>query len=311
MEVDSQAPSALEKLKLADPERYGRMEFMPAPLCSEFQKTIPFATDLTKEALRDSYAAFKTGWWPATQQSPEIITAASYALRSGSLGLKATRIVLSGLSQTGGLTRRFITHSAPYLRLPDGSIPFEGYIPCQSGGEVLPDVPGAKIIELLGEAEFQSVRLPCGISGQMKEVEHRRPDSDGFRVYEVAGMAHRESRWASPRELERWSVVDLRGAEWSTFANSFIYHAVFELVERWTGKLSVAPPPSMLLQTIDDTDEILRDEHGNALGGVRTVHSESPISRLVACTPKGRPAWYWGKFLSRLSPWPESLQCGI
>src|SRR5687767_12248666 len=129
------------------------MEFMPAPLCSEFQKTIPFATDLTKEALRDSYAAFKTGWWPATQQSPEIITAASYALRSGSLGLKATRIVLSGLSQTGGLTRRFITHSAPYLRLPDGSIPFEGYIPCQSGGEVLPDVPGAKIIELLGEAE--------------------------------------------------------------------------------------------------------------------------------------------------------------
>lgn len=293
MEVDSQAPSALEKLKVADPERYGELEFIPAPLCSEFQKTIPFVTDVSKEALRASYAILKALWWPATQQSPEIIAAASYALRSGAMGIKATRVVLSGLSQTGGLTRRFITHSS-HLRLPGGAVPFEGYIPCQSGGEALPDVAGAKIVELLGEAEFQSVRLPCGVSGQMMEVEHRRPDSDGFRLYEVACMAHRESRYASPADLERWSVADLRGAQWSTLPNSFIYHAVFDVIEKWTGKMGTPPPPSMMLQTVGQTDEIVQEEHGNALGGVRTMHSDAPIARFVAATPKGRPNWYWG-----------------
>lgn len=276
-----------------DPERYKDIRFIPGPTSAEFAANIPFVTNVTKEALSEAYMNFKAKWWPATLQSPEILAAASHALRSGDLGIAAKRVVLSGLSQTGGVTRRFITHSS-HLRLPDGSLPFEGYIPCQSGGEVLPDVPGAKIIELLGEAEFQTVRLPCGIGGQILGTAHRRPDSDSFRLYEVACMAHRESRWASPAELKRWSVADLCGAEWSTFANSFIYHAVFEAMEKWTRKISIPPSPSLVIETIGDSDDIVRDDHGNAAGGVRTLHSDAPLARFVAATPKGRPNWYWG-----------------
>ncbi|KAJ2975123.1 hypothetical protein NQ176_g5694 [Zarea fungicola] len=293
LEVDSQATSAVGKIKNVDPERYKDIRFIPGPTSAEFAANIPFVTNVTKEALSEAYMNFKAKWWPATLQSPEILAAASHALRSGDLGIAAKRVVLSGLSQTGGVTRRFITHSS-HLRLPDGSLPFEGYIPCQSGGEVLPDVPGAKIIELLGEAEFQTVRLPCGIGGQILGTAHRRPDSDSFRLYEVACMAHRESRWASPAELKRWSVADLCGAEWSTFANSFIYHAVFEAMEKWTRKISIPPSPSLVIETIGDSDDIVRDDHGNAAGGVRTLHSDAPLARFVAATPKGRPNWYWG-----------------
>ncbi|KAI5467805.1 hypothetical protein BGZ63DRAFT_431361 [Mariannaea sp. PMI_226] len=294
LEVDSQAPSALGKIKNIDPERYRDMHFIPGPLADEFQENIPFVTDATKESLGEAYDAFKSLWWPATLQSQEIIAAASYALRSGQLGLMATRVVLSGLSQTGGLTRRFITHSAPHLRLPDGELPFEGFIPCQSGGAALPDASGgAKIIELLGESEFPSVRFPCGVSGQQKGTTHRRPDSGSFRVYEVAGMAHRESRYASAIDVKRWSVSKPAGMEWSTFSNSFIYHAVFEAMLRWIDGRA-QPPPSATIQTIGTTDEIVRDEHGNAMGGVRTFHVEAPVSRLVAATPRGRPNWYWG-----------------
>ncbi|EXA33653.1 hypothetical protein FOQG_15457 [Fusarium oxysporum f. sp. raphani 54005] len=297
IEIDSQAPSAIGKIKLADPERYKNMTFIPGPISDHFADNIPFVTEITKESLRAAYDEFKKEWWPATLQSPEIIAAASYALRSGQLGLRADRVVLSGLSQTGGVTRRFITHSS-HLRLPDGELPFEGFIPCQSGGEALPDFPGSAIIELLGESEFQSVRLSCGVSGQMNETKHRRPDSEGFRLYEVAGMAHRESRYASQIDLKRWSVADLKGAEWSTFANSFIYHAVFDLMEKWTKDPLFTPPPSAILKTVGDSDEIVRDLHGNALGGVRTIHTDAPLARLVAATPKGRPNWYWG------SEWP-------
>ncbi|KAH8665597.1 hypothetical protein BGZ61DRAFT_366022 [Ilyonectria robusta] len=304
LEVDSQAPSAVDKIKNVDPDRYKEIHFIPGPLAREFQENIPFVSDVTKESLREAYDAFKAKWWPATPQSPEIIAASSHALRSSQLGLTATRVVLSGLSQTGGVTRHFITHSS-HLRLPDGGLPFEGYIPCQSGGEALPDVQGAKIVELLGESEFLSVRLPCGVSGQMKDTVHRRPDSDSFRLYEIASMAHRESREASPLEMERWSVAELHGAKWSTFSNSFIYHAVFEAVERWTSEAAIPPPPSATLQTNGLSDEIIRDEHGNALGGVRTLHTEAPLARIVAATPKGRPSWYRG------SEWPfdsEKLQ---
>lgn len=270
------------------------MHFIHGPLCNEFLENIPFVTNVTKETLREAYKGFKAKWWPATLQSPEIIAAASFALRTGQLGLRATRVVLSGLSQTGGVTRRFITHSS-HLRLPDGALPFEACIPCQSGGAALPDLPGVKIVELIGESEFQSVRLPCGVGGQIIGTTHRRPESDSFRLYEVAGMGHRESRYASRIDIERWSVAELCGAKWSTFSNSFIYHAVFDAVEQWTGKRAIAPPPSATLATINLSDDILRDEHGNAVGGVRTLHTDVPLARIVAATPKGRPNWYWGK----------------
>ncbi|KAH8693644.1 hypothetical protein BGW36DRAFT_301521 [Talaromyces proteolyticus] len=293
LEVDSQAPSALGNIKTVDPERYGEMHFVPGPLSHEFKESIPFVTEVTKETLSDAYDEFKAKWWPATTQSPEIIAAASWTLRSGCLGIIATRVVLSGLSQTGGLTRRFITHSS-HLRLRDGSLPFEAYIPCQSGGEALPDIAHVKIVELVGESEFQGVRLPCGVGGQLKGISHRRPQSDSFRLYEIAGMAHRESRYPSERDLEHYSGVTLRRAKWSTFANSFIYHAVFEAVEKWTSEEAIPPPKSCVIHTVGDSDDIVRDEYGNAKGGVRTVHTDVPLARFVAATPKGRPNWYRG-----------------
>lgn len=300
LEVDSQAPTAIGKIKNADPERYKDIQLIDAPLAKDFMGTIPFTTDATKESLREKYASFSSQWWPATIQSPEILTAASHCLRSGELGLRAQRVVLSGLSQTGGVTRRFITHSS-HLRLPDGGLPFEAFVPCQSGGVALSDVPGAKIVELLGESEFQCVRLPCGVGGQMIGISHRRPDSDAFRLYEVAGMAHRESRYPSASDKARWPVAELAGASWSTFSNSFVYHAVFDSVERWTRETTFIPHPSATLETAVGGDVIHRDEHGNAAGGVRTLHTEVPLARLVAATPKGRPNWYCGKPSSRKS----------
>ncbi|KAJ5639995.1 uncharacterized protein N7484_007857 [Penicillium longicatenatum] len=286
LEVDSQAPSAIEKIKNADPIHYENMDFIPGLLAEEFAEKY-------SETLYVNYSAFKAKWWPATSQSPEILAAASYALRPGEMGIKAQKVILTGLSQTGGVTRRFITQSS-HVRLPNGSLPFDGFIPCQTGGLALPDVASAKIIELLGESEFQSVRYPCGVSGQLKDTIHRRADSDSFRIYEIAGMAHRESRYPSSRDVRRMEGVDLNGAQWSTFSNSFVYHAVFEAMDKWITH-GIAPPSSALIETVELSDEILRDEHGNALGGVRTLHTDVPLGRLVAATPKGRPSWYCDK----------------
>lgn len=243
------------------------------------------------ESLRDAYDAFKAQWWTKTTQSPGIIIAAPYALRTGKLGLTASRVVLAGLSQTQGVTRRFITHSSK-LWLLDSSLPLERCVLFQSGGEALLVVLGAEIIELLGKSGLPSVRLPCSVSGHMRDTLHRRPHIDSFRVYEVVSMAHCESKYLPETNLRRWSVTEPNDAQWITFANSSIYHAVIEAVVKWTGQSGVVRPPSATLDTIDSRDEIIRAEHGNGVGCVITIRSMAPLARFIAATPRGRPSSY-------------------
>jgi hypothetical protein len=65
-------------------------------------------------------------------------------------------------------------------------------------------------------------------------------------------------------------------------------------MENWIKNEAFAPPCGSTIQTIGLSDEIVRDEHGNALGGVRSLYTDVPLSRIVAATPKGRPNWYCG-----------------
>ncbi|KAJ5782644.1 hypothetical protein N7457_004418 [Penicillium paradoxum] len=290
LEVDSQAPAAIDQIKNVDPERYKQMHFIPGPRLEDFISEIPAYE--TTERLWDNYKGFKDRWWSATVQSLEILTAASHAVRAGRMGIRADRVVLCGLCQTADLTRKFILE-APHLRLPNGYAPFEGFMPCQSeGGEALPDLAESKIIEIIGELEINSIKALYWSNGMVEELPHRRPDSNSFRLYEVAGMSHRETRYLSVAERKRLSTLDLGTAQWSTFTNSFVFHAIFDAMDKWI-KTGAAPPRGARLE-VNRNWEIERDEHGNALAGVRTVHTDVPTSRLIDFSPKPRPHWQTG-----------------
>lgn len=206
--------------------------------------------------------------------------------------MKADRVVLAGLSQTADLIRKFIVESR-HLRLPDGYAPFQGFMPCQcDAGNPLPDLRDAKIIEILGEFELIYIKA---LYGGSEAPPHRRPDSPSFRLYEVAGMSHRETRYLSMADKKRLSVVDLEGAQWTTFANSFVYHALFDAMNNWI-TTGVAPPRGTTIE-IDKFGDIERDEYGNALAGVRTVHTDVPTAKIIDVTPQPHPHWHTGKFL--------------
>lgn len=296
VEIDSQAPSAVGLIKASDPERYAPIEFVDGELAEDFRQTIPFNPNPTPETLAKEYDDFKVRWWSATPQSFEIIAAVARALREGLPGHEdhpPRTILLAGISQTGGLTRRFIEHYHSALRQSSGEPVFDGYLPGASGGDALPDID-APVMEILGESEFQSVRWGCGVSGQVRGLTHRRPDSDTFRLYEVAGMAHRETRFMSDRDRDRLKDCPLpEGAVWSRFPSSHVYHALLELMCAWAEE-GVVPPPSRILRTVGESDVIERDSVGNAVGGLRTTYTEVPTSRLIAATPMGRPSWYHG-----------------
>ncbi|WP_458107701.1 hypothetical protein M1D51_19545 [Arthrobacter sp. R3-55] len=296
IEIDSQSPSALGLIAGSNPERYRSMTFIKGPLASDFAATIPFVEDPNQEELAKQYDEFKEKWWEATPQSFEIIAQVAQALRTGLpdlQGSEVTGLYFIGISQTGGVVRRFVEQYHSQFRNEDGRPVFDGYLPAASGGPSLPDID-VPVIEMLGEAEFQSVRWECGVSGQVRGLSHRRPDSSTFRLYEVPGMAHRETRYMSDKDKIRLKDCPLpAGAYWSTFPNSHVYNAIFEQLVAWSEGIKV-PPPSQYLETVGTTDTIVRDEHGNALGGWRTTYTDVPHSTLVAATPVGRPSWYHG-----------------
>ncbi|MDR6414865.1 alpha/beta hydrolase domain-containing protein [Pseudarthrobacter sulfonivorans] len=296
VEIDSQAPSALDLIKGANTERYSNMRFIDGELASDFAATIPFTENPTPELLAQQYDEFKKRWWQATPQSFEIIAQVATALRAGLPGLPeaaARTLLFAGISQTGGVVRRFIERHHNVRRRPDGGPVFDGYLPGASGGDALPDID-VPVIEVLGEAEFQSVRWACGVSGQVRGLSHRRKDSNTFRLYEVAGMAHRETRHMSDRDKNRLRDCPLpEGAKWSTFPNSHVSNALLEMLADWSEGQSM-PPASKLLAVEGETDTIVRDQWGNAVGGLRTTYTDAPLSTLVAATPMGRPSWYHG-----------------
>ncbi|WP_434444385.1 alpha/beta hydrolase domain-containing protein [Lentzea sp. E54] len=295
VEIDSQAPSAMGLIAAAAPDRYRSFTFADSPLSEQFAATIPFSPDPDYAAVVEEYDRFMQRWWDATPQSPEILAQVAATLRSGlpGTGITARKVYIGGISQTGGAVREFIRHHHTRLRLPGGAPAFDGYLPGASGGPALPDID-VPVVEVLGEAEFQSVRRRCGVGGQVRGLNHRRPDSSTFRLYEVAGMAHRETRHMSAADRDRLAQCPLpAGARWSTFPNSHVYHALWQALLDWSD-IGLAPVPSKLLSTVDETDEILRDAHGNALGGLRTTYVDAPASTLTAATPLGRPSWYHG-----------------
>jgi hypothetical protein len=272
------------------------MSFIATATLNEIKYSIHLALDVPEKAVWHNYKMFKEMWWASTLQSPEILVAASHAARSGHLPIKASRVILCGTSQTGDVARRFILHESPHLRLPNGSVPFEGYIPFQSdGGPALPDSRSSyvKVIEVLGDYELFGHRNLYGNQYGLTVYPHRRPDSDSYRLYEIPGLSSRDAKYVRNADMIVMSPAIMQSAQWSSFCSSSIYHAIFEAMDKWI-TVGAAPPSGAVMLTGVGGD-LIRDTHGNAIGGIRTVHSEAPTAQLVDLSPQAQPNWYNGK----------------
>jgi hypothetical protein len=293
LEVDSQAPSAIDQIKNVDTERYKDMHFMSCASLSDFVNDIP--SFVAGNEIWEHYYQFKIKWWAETVQSMEILAAASYALRLGQLGIEADRVILTGLCQTADVTRKF-AEEGQFMRLNAGRRPFDGYLPCQSdGGFRLTDMSPSKIIEIQGETELLALRENLWHERAKYDLYQRREDSRYYRLYEVAGMSHRETRYLSMADKKRLSNLDLQGAQWTTFSKSFVFHAIFEAMDKWI-TAGIEPPPGTTIEVNRDW-EIERDNHGNALAGVRTVHTDVPTATIIDVAPRTRPHWHICKLL--------------
>jgi hypothetical protein len=111
----------------------------------------------------------------------------------------------------------------------------------------------------------------------------RQPDTDMIRTWEVPGTAHADY-WLASRipEAERPETVP-QGADFllcdtgNKGPHYITLRAALKALDNWV-KDGIAPPKAEVLAM--EGSKILKDEHDNALGGVRTPQVDVPISNL-------------------------------
>jgi hypothetical protein len=230
-------------------------------------------------------------------------------------GVRLDHLFMTGASHTGSFQRVFLGDGFhARARRPDGGPAVEGYlIQISSGGFWLGgyhplndesprpprddprriigahDVP---VIELLSEGEAETNR------------DARRPDADGpdgrYRLYEVPGACH-----MSPGEPDTMLAGRATVEEPSDFPLWALAGGALANLRRWAVE-GEAPPRAEPIALHDRREDgpcgtapealpARRDEHGTALGGVRTPCLDVPVARyyphatLLEPTPAGPP----------------------
>jgi hypothetical protein len=195
-------------------------------------------------------------------------------------GLQVKFLVMGGASQTGGTTLRYIENSHAKARMPDGKPIYDGYLPGEAFSRSPLPPTDAAIIHTVTEGD-----LANALAG--KRTPPSRPDSDApndrYRHYQIAGASHVGTRGITdPKAV--FSTLENAvkpGEQLSQFPNEVYVSTAFHLAD-WVLK-GAAPPKASPIEVVNG--EIVRDEQGNAKGGLRSPYVDTPTVRYIAAAP--------------------------
>lgn len=211
--------------------------------------------------------------------------------------LKPENIYLSGQSQSGVYLNTYVNHFDRYLNTKDGSNLFDGYFSLVSGGyhrslrqneDIFMGIVKsfeaeikAPFITLNSEGDYG---LFEGISGVIRS---KNSDStlDKRRYYEVAGAPHTNA--ASPVLPINEEIVKTKcpprilDKDYSYRLNDFpLEYYITALMDKLHAWATAGVVPQKIdAFKLDADKKIMRDEYGNALGGIRSPFVEAPKAR--------------------------------
>jgi hypothetical protein len=174
-------------------------------------------------------------------------------------GLPVKRLIAAGASQSAARLRTYINGVHPVENVFDAFIPYIDFgstIPFdldfaansrrQHHSTQIREDLNAPVIVVNSETETQAY------------ISARQPDSDKFRLWEVAGTSH----VSSPRDS---NPPGLDNPNWLSFQP--VYAASLRHMHNWI-KDGTQPPRMPRIQ-VDEKRAVQRDEVGNALGGIQ------------------------------------------
>jgi hypothetical protein len=222
------------------------------------------------------------------QQTSEIIAQVVHLLKSNAGGgvlapLTVRRLILQGTSQASGVLRTYQAQKHVQSRMSDGSALVDGYLATSTLGNAPMMVVDVPTVHMPTMTEANSA--PAGGIG------YRRPDTDApanrYRLYEVAGMAHANSR-DTVAYVPNPCTLPVSDFPWGGAVAMGLHHLI-EWVER-----GVVPPHAAPIgfdnDTSNDGSRLALDEHGNVLGGVPSAYVDVPAARYGVPNTGATPA---------------------
>jgi hypothetical protein len=223
----------------------------------------------------------------AGNQTNEIIAQAGLLAKSGRRdgpleGLVVRKMILMGTSASAATVTSYLPAHMVY-RAQDMKPIFDGFLPTAQGGNnpiMKVDVP---VILMPTMTEV--------VSGAAGGNRYRRPDGDApgdqFRIYEVAGMAHNDSRINPTYDPDPCKLAVSR------FPQGMGMTVGLDHLIQWVDKNKLPPRAEYITvdnDTANDGSVLALDATGNAKGGVRNPYVDVPAYKYGAPNEGATPA---------------------
>jgi hypothetical protein len=253
---------------------------------------------------------------PGDAYSFDIFSQAARAVKSpGKVdvleGLKAQRLIAYGESQSAMRMVSYVNGVHPLARVYDGffihsrgagGVPFD-----DAGGLSLGGFGGggATVIrDDIDEKVFQ-FQTETDVTGMLAFLPARQPDTEKIRTWEVAGTSH-----ADQYLVDFNASMVTEGAVQCSGANNGpqyrVIRAALHSLHLWM-RDGTPPAKGEVLKT-DANGKTLKDEHGNALGGVRSPDVDVPIRTLSGDPAASNSGSFWCFLFGSTTPFtPDEL----
>jgi hypothetical protein len=206
-------------------------------------------------------------------QANAIMAQVGMLIRSGAAPLARyaiRHITLMGTSASSGTVRNYLVDHAA-LRRADGSAIFDGFLLTSTNGNTPLPIVDVPMIQMPTQTEV--------VTWAEMGIAYRRPDSDEpgnrFRLYEVAGMPHNNSR-DSPAFATDPCTLPVTDFPAGAFTALALNHLVDWIANGKTPPR--APPIAVDRNPANDGSHLALDEHGNAKGGIRNIWVDVPLA---------------------------------
>jgi Alpha/beta hydrolase domain len=262
---------AMLALKNADPERYGRLSH-PGD---------DHSYDIFSQAGAAVWREYTT---VLGGLEPDLVL----AMGESQSAFRLTTYI-NGIAPSAEVYGGYLVHSRASFGAPlakDATPPIESSDPALSRTDLT--VP---VLVFSAETDLVGTRLGYGHA--------RQPDSEFFASWEVGGTAHGDSyslgigdtddgserfdteffqSMRTPPDAVYFGVIDC-DRPINSGPHTYVVRSALHSLMVWARE-GTAPPEMPRLELIDGNEDVARDAHGNAVGGIRTPHLDVPIATL-------------------------------
>jgi hypothetical protein len=223
---------------------------------------------------------------PGDGYSFDIFTQVARALREGGIAIgrrTPARLLAVGESQSALALTTYYNGVQPLTRAFDGflvhsrasaSLPLVAPgEPADLAGSLVADSPAIFRDDL--DAPVLELQAETDVTGVLQSIDVRQPDTDRFRLWEVAGTAHADLH------LIGGLADQLRcGAPINNGPMHLVAKAALHRLDEWV-RTGTPPPKADRIEVMSGSaPEIRRDADGIALGGIRTPPVDVPVDVL-------------------------------